>query len=176
MNDFNLEQYLKDRDNIGYKELNKKYNIIFDYHLGDSIGMPENWIIIFDKKNNNVCTFDLDNGLSKHTISIEDLNNIKECINKNKYIFTDGEVAYSPVLDGTTHTINVSSGNDFKSIETSNLWYWFFEGDVMRRDISEEEKKYTKCLINLINDIQKNLDKYDLCIELNYCDYGDEDE
>ena len=176
--DFSLEKYIEEKERIynedeaiylaNYKELNKKYNIIFDYYLGDELGIPKNRIIIFDKGKDNLITIDYDNSIEKHTISSEDLNSIKESINKNNYIFTDGKVALAPILDGTTHTINVMSDNKFNSIETFNLWYWYFEKDVMKTDASEEEKKYTKSIIDLIDDIEEVLEKYNVYIQLDY--------
>ena len=180
MDDFDLLKYMDEKSKIydddddkyisNYKMLLNRFSIILEYFLGDALGMPKKWVIIFDKEKDNVITVDEDNSINKYTVSSEDLKLIKECINKNDYIFTDEKVASTPILDGTTHKINVISDNRFKSIETYNLWYWYFEKDVMKTDVNEEEKKYTKSVIDLIDDIEEVLEKYNVYIQLEYDD------
>ena len=61
----------------------------------------------------------------------------------------------------------------FNSINTNNLWYCFLEKDVMKTDIVNEEKKYTKNLISLMDDISDILIKYNIEIKV-YFDEEDE--
>ena len=61
----------------------------------------------------------------------------------------------------------------FNSINTNNLWYCFLEKDVMKTEIVNEEKKYTKNLISLMDDISDILIKYNIEIKV-YFDEEDE--
>ena len=177
MDNFDLESYLNERLNIynknekkyldNYKKLLKKYNILFEYYLGDALGFPISTLIIFDSPKDNVLNIDSNSKIYKCTISEEDLNTIKGYLS-NDMLFMDGETPKSNLLDGTTHTINILSDDKFKSIKVLNLWYWYFDKNVLDTDALEEEKKYTKLLINLIDDIAEVLNKYDIKIELDY--------
>ena len=60
----------------------------------------------------------------------------------------------------------IFSDDKFNSINTNNLWYWFLEKDVMKTDIVNEEKKYTKNLISLMDDISDILIKYNIEIKV----------
>ena len=67
----------------------------------------------------------------------------------------------------------IFNDDKFNSINTNNLWYCFLEKDVMKTDIVNEEKKYTKNLIYLMDDISDILIKYNIEIKV-YFDEEDE--
>ena len=43
-----------------------------------------------------------------------------------------------------------------------------FWKNVIKTDVSEEEKKYTKSVIDLIDDIDEVLEKYNIYIQIDY--------
>ncbi|MBR7042190.1 MAG: hypothetical protein IKI04_01685 [Bacilli bacterium] len=126
--------------------------VIFKHELKDAYQIPLSSIYITDSDKDNVI---IDN--EKYSIDKESINTIKESLNDDK-LYTDNEVLFPPVLDGTLHKI-LLSGNKTKEIECFNLWYWTNEEiNSVKEDMNKEDLEYTKSILKLIDIIQNILD------------------
>ena len=124
--------------------------VLFKHELKDAYEMPISSITIIDNTTNNVIINE-----KTYSIPIESINYIKEILN-DEDLYSNKDVLFPPILDGTSHNIILSS-NKKKEIECFNLWYWDEEGAF--DDYNKEDIKYTKLIINLINNIQNILNK-----------------
>ena len=185
MNNFDLDEYLERLNEIYSSEsknveeklydLVREYNIIFEYRLGDAWGMPDYWLFIIDKDNNNVCYYKENESVFK-TISKNEIETIKKYIFNNQILFDDDKLEVCPpILDGTSDYITVSTNEKTRSFDTGNTWYWL-ENDVMKSDNEIGDKEYTKAIVDLLLLIRKTLLKHDLIINYDYEDEYEEDE
>ncbi len=135
--------------------LNKKYNIILKHDLNNAWQQSEAEFYIIDSDKDNIVIIKYGKKES-YSISTNDINLIKEYLTNNNALFKKYDVAFPPVLDGTSHEIYISNDNNDIEIECSNLWYWM-EEDVYSKYVNatEEERMYTKKLVELFKKIQK---------------------
>lgn len=154
--------------------LNKKYKIIFKHDLKDAWQQPLDEFYIIDSDIDNIVI--INNGEKiTHSISKNDLEQIKELLNNNN-LFKKFDVVFPPVLDGTSHEIYISNGNNDTEIECSNLWYWL-EEEVNNDNNSiatDEDVKYTKELVNFFKEVQKIIISNN--IEYSILDIDDEED
>lgn len=123
--------------------------IIFKHELKDAWGIPESSITIKDDTKDNLIIDD-----EKFTLSNDSIEKIKELLN-NKDLELKAETVVPQVLDGTMHVLYFNG----KKIECCNLWYFENDSDYEENeDFTENDIKYTKAIVNLINKIQKILD------------------
>ena len=81
-------------------------------------------------------------------------------------MFNKCDVAFPPVLDGSSHKLYISNGEQDMGIECSNLWYWFeeeikddYESNLYDETETKEVIEYTRHLINFIKEVQHILEK-----------------
>jgi len=120
--------------------------VLFKHEMLSAWQEPISSITIFDAKENNVII----NG-QKHLMREKFIEELKELLS-NPELYTEGEIAVAPVLDGTCHMITFA-GEKKKTIECYNLWYWDMEGF----DDCDQDSTYTKLILDLINKIQEFL-------------------
>lgn len=138
--------------------LNKKYNIVFKHNLKDAWNVPIDEFFLINSSKDNVIIVQ-HKKVKYYNVAKKDIEKIIELLNKNNALFKEGDVAFPPVLDGTSHEIYISNGNEDKEISCFNLWYWLEEDvDGEYSKATELEKKYTKNMIELIREIQLILD------------------
>ena len=126
-------------------------NILFKHELLDAWMQPLSSITIVDSNTDNVIIND-----SKFTLSQKDIERIKELLT-NKKLYSEFDVVFPPVLDGTSHKIYLAGK---KEIECSNLWYWVQENvfDSNNEINNNDDKEFTAELIKFIGEIQHILD------------------
>ena len=114
--------------------------VLFKHELKDAWGLPISSITILDMDKDNVMIDE-----DQYTLPMESINAIKELL-KNPDLQLNNEILNAPVLDGTSHKIQL---ND-KEIDCFNLWYWNEEGAF---DDYKHEKKvdieYKKIIVTI---------------------------
>ena len=97
--------------------LNKKYKIIFKHDLKDAWQQPLDEFYVIDSDKDNIVIINHGQKIT-HSISKNDLEQIKELLN-NSDLYKKFDIVFPPVLDGTSHEIYISNGNnDNNSIAT----------------------------------------------------------
>lgn len=131
--------------------------IIFKHELKDAYGMPLGSITIKDDTKDNLIIED-----EKITLSNESIEKIKELLN-NKDLELNAEVVFPPVLDGTIHELFFNG----KKIECCNLWYFKDDSDYQENEVfTKDDIKYTKAIVNLINEIQNILNNNNIDFDI----------
>lgn len=80
------------------------------------------------------------------------VDTIKELL-KNDKLYTDNEVLFPPMFDGSAHKI-LLSGNRTKEIECFNLWYWinYKRLNSVRNTSNKEDYEIIDAIQNILND------------------------
>ena len=148
--------------------LNKNNKIIFKHGLKDAWEQPKDEFYILDSDKDNIVI--IKNGKKyKYSISKKDLDSIKKLLS-NSILYKNCDVVFPPVLDGTSHEIFISNGDNDREFECSNLWYWL-EEEVNNDNNSiatDEDVEYTKELVKIFKEIQKIIESNNIVYNILY--------